>query len=127
MKLYNQINPKAFLLVCMLFICSSCSDFLTKDHPTGVTDEDFWKTMNECENALGQCKLWVKGAYGGEELGLVFLEGATDNMYFQSNFEQRIVSMGKRFTRSPHRQQQAIQLGSDFGQLEKLLRSHPQM
>ena len=94
MKLYNKINPKAFLLTCLLLVCSSCSDFLEKDHPTGVTDDDFWKTMNECENALGQCKLWVKGAYGGDELGLVFLEGATDNMYFQSNFEQRIVSLG---------------------------------
>ena len=94
MKLYNKINPKVYLLICLLVICSSCSDFLTKDHPTGVTDDDFWKTMNECENALGQCKLWVKGAYGGDELGLIFLEGATDNMYFYSNFDQRIVNLG---------------------------------
>jgi len=59
-----------------------------------VTDDDFWKTMNECENAMGECKKWLKGAYGGDEIGLVFIEGATDNMYFQSNFEQRIVSLG---------------------------------
>lgn len=38
--------------------------------------------MNECSAALEQCKLWVKGAWGGDELSLVFLEGATDNMYF---------------------------------------------
>lgn len=43
MKLYNKINPKAFLLTCLLLVCSSCSDFLEKDHPTGVTDDDFWK------------------------------------------------------------------------------------
>ncbi|MFQ9021337.1 MAG: hypothetical protein ACLR6J_08105 [Parabacteroides merdae] len=24
-----------------------------KDHPTATTDDEFWKTMNECENALG--------------------------------------------------------------------------
>lgn len=47
MKLYDNMNPKAFLLICLLLVCSSCTDFLTKDHPTGVTDDDFWKTMNE--------------------------------------------------------------------------------
>ena len=31
MKLYNKINPKVYLLICLLVICSSCSDFLTKD------------------------------------------------------------------------------------------------
>lgn len=50
--------------------------------------------MNECSAALEQCKLWVKGAWGGDELSLVFLEGATDNMYFYSNFDQRIVNLG---------------------------------
>lgn len=94
MKRDNKISLKALLLGCLVCICSSCTDFLEKNHPTGVTDDDFWKTMNECENAMGQCKKWLKGAYGGDELGLVFLEGATDNLYFQSNFEQRIVSMG---------------------------------
>lgn len=89
---YNKL--KALLLIGILFISSGCSDFLEKNHPTGVTDDEYWKTMNECENAMGECKLWLKGAYGGDELGLVFLEGATDNMYLQSNFEQRIVSMG---------------------------------
>lgn len=94
MKRIKYITQTGYLLLISFFTLCSCSDFLEKNHPTGVTDDDFWKTMNECENAMGQCKLWVKGAYGGEEIGLVFLEGATDNMYFQSNFEQRIVSLG---------------------------------
>lgn len=85
---------KALLLISILFVSSGCSDFLEKNHPTGVTDEEFWKTMNECENAMAECKLWIKGSYGGDELGLVFMEGATDNMYLQSNFEQRIANMG---------------------------------
>lgn len=85
---------KALLLISILFISSGCSDFLEKNHPTGVTDEEFWKTMNECENAMAECKLWIKGSYGGDELSLVFMEGATDNMYLQSNFEQRIANMG---------------------------------
>ncbi len=94
MKRNNIMKPIAFLFISLLFTCTSCSDFLERDHPTGVTDKDFWKTMNECENALGQCKLWLKGTYGGSELGLIFHEGTTDNMYFQSNFEQRLVSLG---------------------------------
>lgn len=85
---------KALLLISILFISSGCSDFLEKNHPTGVTDEEFWKTMNECENAMAECKLWLKGSYGGDELSMVFMEGATDNMYLQSNFEQRIANMG---------------------------------
>lgn len=85
---------KALLLISILFVSSGCSDFLEKNHPTGVTDEEFWKTMNECENAMAECKLWLKGSYGGDELSMVFMEGATDNMYLQSNFEQRIANMG---------------------------------
>lgn len=50
--------------------------------------------MNECENALGQCKLWIKGGQSSTEIGMIFLEGATDNMYFFSNFDQRIVQLG---------------------------------
>ena len=72
----------------------SCEDFLTRDHPTEVSDDKFWETMNECENALGQCKLWIKGGQSSTEIGMIFLEGATDNMYFFSNFDQRIVQLG---------------------------------
>ena len=33
----------------------------------------FGKTMNECENALGQCKLWMKGGHGGDDLRLMYV------------------------------------------------------
>ena len=94
MKLYNKINPKAFLLTCLLLVCSSCSDFLEKDHPTGVTDDDFWKTQQECESALGTCKLWLRGDWGGDEIGMVFQDGASDNVYFTGNFDVRIQQLG---------------------------------
>lgn len=94
MKRYKALTIKVIVLAGVMLTIAGCEDFLTRNHPTGVTDDKFWGTMNECENALGQCKLWVKGSYGGEELGLMFLEGATDNMYFFSNFEQRIVQLG---------------------------------
>ena len=86
---------KIFGLSCLLLVGSTgCEDFLTKDHPTATTDENFWKTMSECEKALGECRSWFKGGYGGSDISLICLEGATDNMYFLSNFEQRIVMLG---------------------------------
>lgn len=94
MKLNKLSTVKIALLSCALSVFSGCTDFLDRNHPTEVSDDQFWETMNECSAALDQCKLWVKGAWGGEELSLVFLEGATDNMYFYSNFDQRIVNLG---------------------------------
>ena len=85
---------KAICLIAVVIGNCSCEDFLTRDHPTEVSDDKFWETMNECENALGQCKLWIKGGQSSTEIGMIFLEGATDNMYFFSNFDQRIVQLG---------------------------------
>lgn len=97
MKLSDYKHYKAFLIAaCISFLFSSCTDFLTRDHPTGVTDENFWKTMNECENALGQCKSWPHGTYHytAPYVALVHLEGTTDNEYFLSNFRTEIVNIG---------------------------------
>lgn len=92
MKKIRFVLYNAFMLCGILF--SSCEDFLTRNHPSGTTDDDYWETMNECENALNISKLWVRGGQSMEELSPMFLEGATDNMYFFSNFDQRIVQMG---------------------------------
>lgn len=91
---YNSKMKSILCLFVSLFMFSSCEDFLVRDHPRGVTDQDFWKTMNECQSAMDQCKLWLRGDYGGAEIGTMFHEGATDNMYFQANFDLRIVSLG---------------------------------
>ena len=93
MKQYNFFKI-AVLSSILLIGTTGCEDFLTKDHPTATTDDKFWKTMNECENALGQCRSWPKAGHGGDDLSFVCMEGMTDNMYFLSNFEQRIVMMG---------------------------------
>ncbi len=93
MKRYNLL--KVLCISCLTLLGgTSCEDFLTKDHPTATTDDNFWKTMNECENALAQCKSWFKGGHGGNNLSMICMEGMTDNMYFLSNFEQRILMMG---------------------------------
>ena len=93
-KRYSKKIMKVICLIAVMISCCGCEDFLTRNHPTEISDDKFWETMNECENALGQCKLWMKGGQSETELGLMFLEGATDNMYFFANFDQRIVQLG---------------------------------
>lgn len=96
MKSINKIITLSLLLLMSLFMLSGCSDFLERDHPTGVTDADFWRTMNECESALGQCKSWPHGTYHytAPNEAIQHMEGMTDNMYFMSNFRQEIVNIG---------------------------------
>ena len=95
MKLNNKITTWTFTSLLLLFC--SCSDFLTRDHPTGVTDDDFWKTMNECETALGQCKAWPNGSYFTTStvtnVAWIHMEGMTDNQYFRSNFQTEVVNL----------------------------------
>ena len=95
MKLNNKITTWTFTSLLLLF-CSG-SDFLTRDHPTGVTDDDFWKTMNECETALGQCKAWPNGSYFTTStvtnVAWIHMEGMTDNQYFRSNFQTEVVNL----------------------------------
>lgn len=96
MKLSNIITANVILLITILVSFCSCTDFLTRDHPTGVTDDNFWKTMNECENALGQCKNWPHGTYHytSPNVALVHMEGMTDNEYFYSNFRNEVINLG---------------------------------
>lgn len=95
MKLEKLFNIKWMSCASLLFFCS-CTDFLTRDNPTGVTDDDFWKTMNECDAALGECKVWPHGTYHYTypRLAYVHMEGATDNQYFFANFQGDIVNIG---------------------------------
>ena len=55
MKVINKMKIWGMASLILLGT-TSCDDFLTRDNPKGVTDDDFWKTMNECESALGQCR-----------------------------------------------------------------------
>ena len=62
MKVINKMKIWGMASLILLGT-TSCDDFLTRDNPKGVTDDDFWKTMNECESALGQCRSWPHGTY----------------------------------------------------------------
>lgn len=94
MKRYTKISLKGLFFAGLLCLSAGCTDFLTRDKPNASTDDDFWETQQECENALGTCKLWVKGDWGGDEISMVFQDGASDNAYFTGNFDVRIQQLG---------------------------------
>lgn len=94
MKRYNRIYLKGLLFSGLLCLSTGCTDFLTRDNPIASTDDDFWETQQECENALGTCKLWVTGAWGGGDIAMAFQDGASDNAYFTGNFDVRIQQLG---------------------------------
>lgn len=96
MELNNIFSKKVLTLLTASLMLCGCEDFLTRDHPTAVTDNDFWGTTNECSAALGECKYWPQGTYHytAPYLSYVHLEGATDNLYWSGNFKGEIVNMG---------------------------------
>lgn len=92
----NIFGKKAFALLAASVMFCSCEDFLTRDHPTGITDDDFWGTINEVSSALGQCQNWPRGTYHytSPYLAWVHMEGMTDNIYWGGNFRNEITNVG---------------------------------
>ena len=112
----------------MLLVGSTgCEDFLTKDHPTATTDDKFWKTMNECENALNQCRSWPKAGYGGDDLGFVCMEGMTGQYVFLVQFRAAYRHDGKRFFGSSYIQQFTLFVGIDILDMALLLSENPSL
>ncbi|GAB6009777.1 RagB/SusD family nutrient uptake outer membrane protein [Dysgonomonas reticulitermitis] len=87
---------KSILLLIMLLAQSSCSDFLERDHPTAIGDDQYWTTITEVANAYGQLKRFPHGTYHYTEpyMGIVHMEGMSDNMYHSANFRSEIVEIG---------------------------------
>lgn len=96
MDLNNIFSKRVITILTASFLFCSCEDFLTRDHPTGVTDDDFWGTVNECNAALAECQNWPRGThhYTSPYLSYVHMEGMTDNVYWSGNFKGEIVNIG---------------------------------
>lgn len=96
MKLNHILLKKAFVVFTSSLMFYNCSDFLTRDHPTGITDEDYWKTTDECISALNNCIYLPTGTTNYQEplLSWNHMEGMTDNMYWAGNFCTDIVNFG---------------------------------
>lgn len=85
---------KIILLAEIAFTLSGCEDFLTRNHPTGITDENFWETSVQVENALGLCYRLPHGThhYTAPYSSVVHAEGLTDNTYHGADYEGWIVT-----------------------------------
>ncbi|RTE53575.1 RagB/SusD family nutrient uptake outer membrane protein [Arenibacter aquaticus] len=85
-------------IILIFVFCTSCSDeFLTRDHPTGITDENFWKTTNDAVNALNSCYGGLPHGgyhYSAPYVSNVALEGMTDNMYHSGNYLGDVKTIG---------------------------------
>lgn len=94
MKLkYFDLKHIALVLLPLL---SGCSDFLERDHPTAITDSEFWTTTNQAQEAMNSCKHMPNGThyYTAPYLDIMHMEGMTDNMYHVANFKGEIVNVG---------------------------------
>ncbi|SHJ80044.1 Starch-binding associating with outer membrane [Arenibacter nanhaiticus] len=89
---------KISYILLIIIICVGCSDeFLIRDHPTGITDDDFWETTNDAVNALNSCYSGLPhGAYHYTPpyVSNVALEGMTDNMYHSGNYLGDVKTIG---------------------------------
>lgn len=86
---------KYIYILGLALAMSSCEDFLTRDDPQGITDEEFWKTSGQVESVLGQCYNLPHGFhhYTAPYVSMVHAEGLTDNSYHGADYEGWIVSV----------------------------------
>lgn len=86
------------LLLIAMFCLSSCNDeFLTKDHPTATTDENFWNTEGEINTALNAIYEQVPtGQFQYRKNTRITFEGMTDNAVWYANFfgEVNTIALG---------------------------------
>ena len=79
-------NLFIFLLIALLF--TNCEDFLTRNHPTGITDDQFWETSIQIDQALSGCYNFPHGTYHYTDpyASEVHFEGLTDNAFHPGDF-----------------------------------------
>ncbi|MDQ6477089.1 RagB/SusD family nutrient uptake outer membrane protein [Dyadobacter sp. LHD-138] len=89
---------RIYLLLITGFFLTSCNDeFLTKDHPTATTDENFWNTEGEINTALNAIYEQVPtGQFQYRKNTRITFEGMTDNAVWYANFfgEVNTIALG---------------------------------
>ncbi|KQS33757.1 RagB/SusD family nutrient uptake outer membrane protein [Dyadobacter sp. Leaf189] len=89
---------KLLTLTLSALLLSSCAEeFLTRDHPTATTDENFWNTEGEINTALNILYDQVPtGGFRYQNNTRITFEGMTDNAVWYANFfgEVNIVALG---------------------------------
>lgn len=81
------------LILSLSILFFGCEDFLTRNDPKGITDDDFWETSNQVESALNLCYRLPHGThhYTAPYASMVHFEGMTDNSYHGADFNGWIV------------------------------------
>lgn len=86
-----------FLLPAFLLLSSCADEFLTKDHPTATTDENFWNTEGEINTALNIIYDQVpSGQFRYQKNTRITFDGMTDDAVWYANFfgEVNIIALG---------------------------------
>lgn len=86
---------KIFLLFIITIILGACQDdFLTRDNPTGTTDENFWNTEGQVNAALGVVYAATPtGTYQYRPNTRISFSGMTDDAVWTANFFGEISSI----------------------------------
>lgn len=93
----TKMKNRIIIILIALFAFGCNDDFLTRNHPTGITDNDFWKTTSDANNALNSCYDGLpRGAYHytAPYVSNVAMEGMTDNFYHAGNYLGDIKTIG---------------------------------
>lgn len=83
MKLRNKFLINGLLAIVLLF--TSCESFLTIDSPSGVTDEQWWKTETDAYNALASVYAGIPGGSSGRNI--MYYAGLTDEAVHRGDFK----------------------------------------
>lgn len=72
-------------LAATLMLQTSCEKFLTIDSPTGVSDEQWWKTETDAYNALASVYVGIPGGSSGRNI--MYYSGLTDESVHRGDFK----------------------------------------
>ncbi|MCE7071899.1 RagB/SusD family nutrient uptake outer membrane protein [Dyadobacter sp. CY327] len=106
------------LTVLMLTVFTGCEDFLTQNHPTGITDDKFWETETHARDALRIVYDALPGGTNGRDMPLntsniMIISGLSDEAVHRADY----IGAYEEFTRGVHNSNWSTSLwfwSSDF-------------
>lgn len=85
MKTIYKLRISIYILFLMATMQVSCEKFLTMDSPTGVTDEQWWNTETDANNALNSAYAGIPGGSSGRNI--MYYSGMTDEAVQRGEFK----------------------------------------
>ncbi len=98
----NTILRHCLFLIFFLLL-TGCEDFLTHDHPTGITDDKFWETETHARDALNIVYDALPGGTNGRDMPLntsniMIISGLSDEAVHRADY----IGAYEEFTRGVH-------------------------